>query len=330
MHLDNYSYRRFRTLSLPSLEKQQARMSQFRLYRKINVCILFCFIHEVIHKGMTNSVRSPSASEIGSHDILVGVYAPSNSTSTVAMCLVIKNATLYLDEWLDFPIALGFSPIFIYDNSPDFELMMGSYSGIFSWYDTRKDIHEYIRLIHHPVVDGAQVMAYDWCIKQDASNATFAALTDVDEFLVLKTFNNVVDFMDRHCNEQCGQLSINWRMMGTSNETLYRPVPILKPNVHMNQANGFHGTIKVIVRPKAVANHMHWFHSVMLNEGYNWVSTNGTVIKHRGFHRQSNDGVYHDVAILYHYAYRSEEEFLYKTCVLGWEGKPRHCNDWQY
>ena len=303
-------------------------MSQRRSYRKIIVCVLFCFIHYLghfisINMGMPNNARGPPSAEIGSRDIPVGVYAPSNSTSTVAMCLVIKNATLYLDEWLDFHIALGFSPIFIYDNSPDFELMMGSYSGIFSWYDTRRDIHEYIRLIHHPVGSGAQVLAYDRCIKRDASNATFAALTDVDEFLVLKTFDNVADFMDRYCDEQCGQLSINWRMMGTSNETSYQPVPILKRNLHTDQANSEHGTIKVIVRPKAVAYHMLWRHSVMLSEGYHWVDTNGKVIKRlaKSWRRQLNDGGPHDVAILHHYAYRSEEGSCTKNVCWGLRAK---------
>ena len=77
----------------------------------------------------------------------VRVYKPSNSTSNVAICLIIKNETLYLDEWIDYQVALGFSPIYIYDNSPDFELKNGLHSGIYSWYETREDIHEYIRLV---------------------------------------------------------------------------------------------------------------------------------------------------------------------------------------
>lgn len=36
-----------------------------------------------------------------------------------------------------------------------------------------------------------------------------------------------VDFMEEHCNEQCGQISLNWNMMTVSNETKYRPIPTL-------------------------------------------------------------------------------------------------------
>ena len=116
---------------------------------------------------------------------VVKVYAPSNSSSNVAMCVIIKNETLYIDEWVDFHIALGFSPIYIYDNSLAFDLKyMHLTNSIYSWYDTREDIHKHIKLIHYPVA-GVQIKAYDRCIKKDAANSTYVALTDIDEFLVL-------------------------------------------------------------------------------------------------------------------------------------------------
>ena len=191
----------------------------------------------------------------------VKVYAPSNSTSNVAICVILKNETLYLDEWIDFNIALGFSPIYMYDNSLTFDLMsMPLPNSIYSWYETREEIHEHIKLMHYPIA-GVQEKAYERCIKEDAANSTYVALIDVDEFLVLKTFDNVVDFMDHHCSElECGELSINWKMMGTSGEKHYTPLPITKRNVHGQK----YGTIKVIVRPSYVADNLKWWHSVAL------------------------------------------------------------------
>ena len=70
--------------------------------------------------------------------VVMKVYAPSNISSNVAMCVIIKNETLYIDEWVDFHIALGFSPIYIYDNSLAFDLKyMPLTNSIYSWYDTR-------------------------------------------------------------------------------------------------------------------------------------------------------------------------------------------------
>ena len=243
----------------------------------------------------------------------VRVYKPSNSTSNVAICLIIKNETLYLDEWIDYQVALGFSPIYIYDNSPDFELKNGLHSGIYSWYESREDIHDYIRLIHFPGA-AKQKGAYDQCIYKDAANSTFAALFDADEFVVLKTFDNIVDFMDHHCSVDCGQLSLNWRMMGTSGEQKYTAQPVTKRNVHWSPYEAKQGTIKVIVRPDYVSDDMRWSHSVVLKRGA-WLDTNGTVHSHKGWRRMTNEDNPTDVALLYHYSFKSEAEFHHKTCV---------------
>ena len=79
----------------------------------------------------------------------VKVFSPSKHNDTnVALCVCVKNETQYIDEWADFHIALGFSPLFIYDNAPtpnqsDMELQ--------SWYERRKDIQQHIHIIHMPI-----------------------------------------------------------------------------------------------------------------------------------------------------------------------------------
>ncbi|KAL7550766.1 hypothetical protein ACHAWF_017008 [Thalassiosira exigua] len=250
-------------------------------------------------------------------DLRVKVYAPTNSTSNVAVCLIVYNETLYLDEWLEFHIALGFSPIFIYDNSPYFQLMTEPHGEFSSWYESREDIKDYVRLIHFPTVP-VQHPAYDRCLKRDAAESTFAAMIDVDEFLILKKFDNVVDLMDHHCDFRCGQLSINWHIMGVSGQRQYSPVPVVKRNVHYQEGCARNGTIKVIVRPSYVADKLHWDHSVMLKRG-RWVDTNGKVHAHPlgSYRRAQNAYKPFDVAVLYHYPFRSDEEFRYKTCARG-------------
>ena len=214
--------------------------------------VAICYVDLHREKRADHGRRRPlhERNDNGSYDDVIKVYSPTNSTSNVAACIMVKNETLYLDEWMDFHIALGFSPIYIYDNSDDFELKFGSlhYSeGLHgsSWYDARSDIREHIRLIHFPTfprktngywVNAAHYPAFDRCVKRDAINSTYAALFDADEYLVLKTdrFDNVVDFMDHYCPTGCGQLSINWRTMGISGQKQYSPVPVTKRNVNWN------------------------------------------------------------------------------------------------
>eukprot|EP00956_Cyclotella_meneghiniana_P002959 scaffold3558_cov23-Cyclotella_meneghiniana.AAC.1 len=248
----------------------------------------------------------------------ITVYSPSKHNSTVAVCLLIRNETLYIDlyidEWMDYHIALGFAPIYVYDNTATDDL------DLHLWYNTRKDIQEYVKLIHFPQAP-AQIAAYKQCLFHDAANETFASITDIDEFVVLKKHDNVVDFMEEHCNEQCGQISLNWNMMTVSNQTKYRPVPTLIRNIH---SNGVWGTIKVIVRPSYVDNKIFdWAHSLRLKKGH-WVDTSGKVIERpNNWKKQANDDCPTDVALLYHYRFRSKEEFYYKNCVRGDVLQPR-------
>ena len=187
-----------------------------------------------------NSTTGESNGSVN-EDLSIKVYKPTTERSAnVAVCLVVKNETRYIDEFLDYHIALGFSPIYIYDNSPTFELN-NSYAAFYrsigantSWYQSRQDIHQYIRLLHFPR-SPVQIPAYDQCIKRDAKNSTFVALIDVDEFVVLKRHSNVVDFVKAYCDFRCGQISINWQNMGTSGETKYSAVPVLKRNVHYDE-----------------------------------------------------------------------------------------------
>ena len=273
----------------------------------------------LMHVNIWTSVPDPSTSGILSPPSFLGhpvtVYSPSKHNSTVAACLLVKNETRYIDEWMDFHIALGFAPIYIYDNSISDDM------GLHLWHRKRKDIQKYVKLIHFPQAP-AQVEAYQQCLESDAANHTFAALIDIDEFVILKKHDNIVDFMEDHCDENCGQISLNWKMMSLSdNGTKYRPIPTLKRVTH---SSGIWGTIKVIVRPSYVDfNHFDWHHSVPLKRG-NWVDTSGKVIKRpNNWRKQANDDMPQDVALLYHYRFRSEQEFYYKNCVRGDVLQPR-------
>jgi hypothetical protein len=85
----------------------------------------------------------------------ITVYSASKHNSTAAICLLVRNETLYIDEFMDFHISLGFK-VYLYDNSAnsvtdDLDLHL--------WYSKRKDIQKYVKIIHFPQAP-AQVAAY--------------------------------------------------------------------------------------------------------------------------------------------------------------------------
>lgn len=90
-------------------------------------------------------VSQSTDGQLKSHSsIQTTIYSPSkHNSTTVAVCLIVKNETLYIDEWMDFHISMGFK-VYLYDNTltEDF--------GLRRWYNARKDIQEYVKIIHFP------------------------------------------------------------------------------------------------------------------------------------------------------------------------------------
>lgn len=301
-----------------------------RWMRSIVIAILIVYIRPRSFINQTDTSSSEQIEKSGA----IGVYSqPKLSNDNAAICLVVKNETLYLDEWTEFHIALGFTSIFIYDttpNEPDQSLL--------DWYARRKDLQPYVKVAHderHP----AQQFVYTRCLREDASNNTFVAFFDIDEFLVLKKHDNVIDMLNDHCTDNCGQLSINWNVIGTSGETKYTPIPITKRNKHSEPEVS--PTVKVIVRPEYVnETQIKWVHTVDLVKGAEWYDTSHTIRKwdHYGswdkkYERISNHNKPSDVALLYHYKFKSAEELHYKKCIRGRVnvgGKTDQCRNKNY
>lgn len=141
--------------------------------------------------------------------------------------------------------------------------------------------------------------------------------------MVLKRHADVVDFVVEHCDADCGQLSLNWRTMGTSGEAAYRvpaPLPVTRRNVHAHTYRPLERIVKAIVRPSYVADCIDWSHTVMLKRGRR-VDTDGTVVPRRASTARGHVPYEHrgptDVAALYRCRFKREEEFHAKSCVRG-------------
>lgn len=143
---------------------------------------------------------------------------------------------------------------------------------------------------------------------------------------VLKNFDNVVDFADHYCGPDCGQLSINWKIMGISGAKQYTSIPLTKRNVHWNPGpDSWQGYVKPILRPSYVSDNTGHIHKFNMKKG-NWLDTTGQhpIFKCRSCYQNTRNPT--DVAVFYHYALRSEGEFYYKTCLKKRYEKESRCN----
>lgn len=222
---------------------------------------------------------------------------------SAAICSIVKDENKYLEEWLLYHLALGFERIYLYDNSDNSsaKIWLREYHET----NTFQEVH-----VHDYPTNKKrrQVEAYKSCIETYGVNHTWVALFDPDEFLVLKTYDHVSDFLSYHC--QNGSVSINWLTFGTGNNTRYVDAPVTQRFQYHSGVE--EGTVKTIVRVSDYVGQSspHW---VYLKNESTRHDTHGEWI--RGYNAHKNGQV--DIAALHHYKYKSLEEFIIKGCIRG-------------
>ena len=215
-------------------------------------------------------------------------------TETAAICALVINEEAYLDEWVDYYVALGFSEIYLYDNSPDHDLQQ--------WGLTKKEV----TVIHYPGKAKQRAANLD-CAKKAQKKHTWAAFFDADEYLVLKKHGTVVELLRDHCTD--GALSINWLIMCSSGHQVYEPKPVTKR--FQCHDGGINPHIKSIARLQdmnmTLQSHVHYPY---LLEGRYLRDTNGNILE--GPEKHFNERKPTDVALLYHYSKKSWKEYIDK------------------
>ena len=216
-----------------------------------------------------------------------------------AICVIQKGDRPYLDEFVDYHLALGFEKIFIFDNSDDFELA--------EWH------HGGSRVVVEHFPGGAmQLPAYRTCGVRIKKKRSFAwiAFIDVDEFIVLKKHNHILDLLET-VDSEAGGLAINWYMFDYYNQTEYKPLPLTKRFQRREAAVNQH--VKAIARTSKYAGYHQNPHSVRYLIGAKLVDTDGTVLVE---HPQWNPDGPTDTAVIHHYHTKSLEEFI-SRCKRG-------------
>ena len=236
-------------------------------------------------------------------------HSPSPSPRTAgaagaAICAIQKQGLWYIDEWVDYHIALGFQTIFVYDNSDDFELQ--------GWYSKRfHNGTDHVKIVHWP--GGVQQLpAYANCTKeiQEHQTHSWIAFIDNDEFFVIKDTKKypfIMDLLDS-VPEEAGGLAVNWHRFDSSNQTKYEAKPLtLRFNHYTINIH-----VKIIARTNKIKDIGPNPHTARyVNETIKSLDTNGRVVV-----GPFNDRRPTDVLVLNHYHTKSLEEYKLR-CKRG-------------
>ena len=216
-----------------------------------------------------------------------------------AMCVIQKGGRPYLEEFVDYHLALGFEKIFIFDNSDDFELEQWHHGG--AW----------VAVEHFP--GGAmQLPAYRTCVVRIKKKRSFAwiAFLDVDEFIVLKKHNHILDLL-KTVDSEAGGLALNWYMFDYNNQKEYKPLPLTKRFNRRAVEADMH--VKSIVRTSKYDGNFFNPHSAFYQSGAHSVDTDGTMLLEQPWF---NPGGPTDTAVIHHYYTKSLDEYA-ERCKRG-------------
>lgn len=115
------------------------------------------------------------------------------------LCAIAKNEAPYIEEWVSYHLALGVKHIFLYDNED---------SPTLNNISCLDPYRASLTVCHFPGF-AKQFEAYNHCLSLSETHSyRWGGFIDIDEFIVLKKHENLIDFMTEHC--PAGVLSINW------------------------------------------------------------------------------------------------------------------------
>ena len=123
----------------------------------------------------------------------------------IAIIAIAKNEELYINEWINYHLNLGFDNIIICDN--DDELILPSIVT-----DNRVIIEDYTGIY------GVQQMAYQQSFRKYKEQYDWILLIDIDEFLVLDKHKDVKEFLSSF-DDNVDCIKLCWKHF-TDNEEL--------------------------------------------------------------------------------------------------------------
>ena len=202
------------------------------------------------------------------------------------ICVIVLNEERYIDEWLDHHKKIGFSKVYMYDNSD--ENTMKNYES------------DFVHVTHLPG-KVMQSKAYEHFFTNFGKFHKWCAVIDVDEFIKLKKHENIVQLLQEYIPIK-GALGINWVLFGSNGHETYSPEPVTKRFTKRQKGVNIH--IKCIVNTSSVSiyDHPHMPTNCPI------IDTNGNVFINSPFNENGDDRVVQ----LNHYFVKSKEEFLIK------------------
>ena len=222
---------------------------------------------------------------------------------SVALCVIAKQENLYIKEFVEYYKNLGIKKIFLYDNN-DID------GETFNELLMNEVVQNFIEIIDYRGMNSPQIQAYNNCYINNRNTFDWIAFYDVDEFLYLKNFSNINEFLSLSKFKKCSSILINWRYYGDNDKIYYEPKPLrirfTKPFEFSKTKKYdiyFYSASKSIIRGNL---NITWAHFPHFINSSSICNPNGSI-----FNNPFSTPQY-SIAHIKHYSTKSTEEYLIK------------------
>jgi hypothetical protein len=242
-------------------------------------------------------------------------YARASVRPRRELCIIAsaRNEGIYLLEWLAWHRSLGVGEVFLYSNDNDdgSDELLGALAdaGIVTWTDNRVAPGGWVQ---------AKAYAHAFGILPDVLDYRWALVIDLDEFLVPnpELFGSAVEFVQWHEMRQADAIAINWVFVGSNGERFWRDEPVTRRFACRDPEANAH--VKSLCRPhRSIHSHPHF---PITDDRRAFIYRHASGGLHTWHNARSqgdlapafSDHPNADHAGIYHYFYKSAEEFLWK------------------
>ena len=226
----------------------------------------------------------------------------------IGLTAIFRNEAPYLEEWLNFHLAVGVDHFFLYNHqsTDNYQEVLASYVGA-----------RVVTLMEAPEVFSPQVPTYNHALTTHPE-CDWMVVCDLDEFIVPVSGNSLREVLARLDKPDASGIAVQWAVMLEDFET--PPTGgVVRNYVHRLQTpyNAPNGISKVIVKPSRVTG-MSDPHLAISRPGYRIYDELGRVV-YMSQHFES-ESIQH--LRVNHYWFKSKQEFAIKIT------RPSPNRDW--
>eukprot|EP00804_Cyclotella_cryptica_P004994 CCRYP_021192-RA/>CCRYP_021192-RA protein AED:0.16 eAED:0.16 QI:360/1/1/1/0.66/0.5/4/207/888 len=146
----------------------------------------------------------------------------ASSAMSNAICTVVFDDEAYVDEWVDYHFAVGFSKIYVVDVSDDFWMRQ--------WGEEKSQTVP-VEVIHFPGSKrdpSSKAAAFSQCIKLHQSNHDAMAFLDVNDFVIMPDGAGMASWNHHVQTSSYCAFPIQRILFGNAGQEVYDPLPVTK------------------------------------------------------------------------------------------------------